>query len=124
MAAPNSGQLIVQQPFPEEQPLPGNPYDQNDSRIYEAYEQCLFSEAEANAENDRMGLMYARCLGYLISEAPDDNSRNVIADEILGCEADSVRMDGLAKLYIDHVVRLCESSLMVCICISCHAFSS
>ena len=122
MAAPNPGPLIVQLPFPEEQPLPANSYDQNDSRIYEAYEQCLLSEAEANAENDQMGLMYARCLGYLISEAPDDNSRNVIANEILGCEA--VGMDGLAKLYIDHVVRLCESSLMVCICISCHAFSS
>jgi hypothetical protein len=33
-------------------------------------------EAEANTENDRKGLMYARCLGYLISEAPDDDSRN------------------------------------------------
>ena len=113
MAAPNPGQLIVQLPFPEEQPLPENPYDQNDSRIYEAYEQCLLSEAEANAENDQMALMYARCLGYLISEAPDDNSRNVVANEILGCEADSVRMDALAKLYIYHVVRLCESPLMI-----------
>lgn len=113
MAAPNPGPLIVQPPFPEEQPLPGNPYDPNDTQIYEAYEQCLLSEAEANAENDWKGLMYARCLGYLISEAPDHNSRNVIVNEILGCEADSARMDALAKLYIDHVVRLCESPLMM-----------
>lgn len=76
------------------------------TQIYEAYEQCLFHEAEANAENERERLMNARCLGYLILEAPGDDSRNVIVNESLGCEADSARMDALAKLYIDHVVRL------------------
>ena len=65
--------LIPFQPFPQGQPLLPNPYHQLDQVNYhEAYNYCLQSEAEAGAGVTR--LMFARCPGYLILEAPTSTS--------------------------------------------------
>jgi hypothetical protein len=95
--------------FPRKQPLPPNPYDQlTDMPSFNSYRQCLLHEMEASATNNELRLIYARCLGYLISEAPTANARDVIGHEITECKADPEKMDKLADLYINHLLRLCE----------------
>jgi hypothetical protein len=96
-------------PFPRKQPLPPNPYDQlTDMPSFDSYRQCLLHEMEAIATNNKLRLIYARCLGYLISEAPTTSCRNVIVHEITECKADPNELDELADLYINHLLRLCE----------------
>jgi hypothetical protein len=93
--------------FPECQPLPENPFSvATDTPFHDAYEQCVLNEAGAST-NAKL-LMYARCLGYLILEAPDDNARNHISHEILRCNGDSDTMNSLAEFYIQRLFRLCE----------------
>jgi len=57
--------------------------------------------------------MYARCLGFLIIEAPDDDARDYISHEIMQCEGNGDRMNELAQLYINHLFRLCESLFLI-----------
>ena len=96
------------QPFPQRQPLLPNPYHQLDQVNYhEAYNHCLQCEAEAGTGVTR--LMFARCLGYLILEAPTSTGRDMISDEILECNGNRDDMEALARLYINHLLRLCES---------------
>ena len=95
------------QPFPQRRPLLPNPYHQLDQVNYhEAYNRCLQSEAEAGTTVTR--LMFARCLGYLILEAPTSAGRDMISDEILECKGNMDDMEALARLYINHLLRLCE----------------
>jgi len=99
---------ILLRPFPQWRPLLPNPYHQLDQVNYhEAYNHCLQSEAEAGATVTR--LMFARCLGYLILEAPTSAGRDMILDEILDCKGNRDDMEALAQLYIHHLLRLCES---------------
>ncbi|KAJ3515226.1 hypothetical protein NLJ89_g1890 [Agrocybe chaxingu] len=88
-----------------EQPLLPNPYiDVVQSAFYSAYDQCL--QAEQAAGSDSKLLVYARCLGYLIREAPNDEARRRVSEEILLCEGAPEPMNLLAQFYIDHLFRL------------------
>ena len=99
------------QPFPQRQPLLPNPYHQLDQVNYhEAYNRCLQSEAKAGATVNR--LMFARCLGYLILEAPTSAGRDMISDDILECKGNRDDMEALAQLYINHLLRLCELTFL------------
>lgn len=99
--------------FQADAPLPQNPFDEMDDALFhDAYYQCLQSEAEAGT--DKMGLVYARCLGYLILEAPDANGRRIIAREITECMANRELMVKLARFYINHLFRLCEFLVNIC----------
>ena len=102
---------IPLQPFPQRQPLLPNPYHQLDQVNYhEAYKHCLQCEAEAGTTVTR--LMFARCLGYLILEAPTSAGRDMISDEILECKCNRDDMETLAQLYIHHLLRLCELTVL------------
>ena len=68
--------------------------------------QCIMMEAEAG--NDVDAQMLTRCLGYLITELPCEAGESV-ANEVVGCNADLEKMTDLAHLYIDNLIRLCES---------------
>ena len=88
------------------QPLPVNPYDPNtQGHLHEGYSQCVMMETEA--DGDEESLMLTRCLGYLILELPHD-AGELVAVEVIGCP-DFYDMEILAQLYIDHLIRLCES---------------
>ena len=63
---------------------------------------------EAEAGNDVEAQMLARCLGYLITELPREAGESV-ANEVVGCNADFENMADLAHLYINYLIRLCES---------------
>ena len=63
---------------------------------------------EADAGNDAKALMLARCLGFLMLELPHEPSE-VVANEIIACNASFEKMAELAELYINHLIRLCES---------------
>lgn len=99
-------------PFPRHQPLPSNPYPQDlNSEAHAAYNECLKCQDEAG--NGAELLIYARCLGFLIIEAPDDAARDYISHEIMRCEGNSDRMNALAQFYITHLFRLCGSLLII-----------
>ena len=99
----------AQQWFPQRVPLPPNPFNQGrETSFYEAYECCL--QDENRAGNDARLLMYSRCLGYLILEAPSPEARHIIANEIIDCVDQQSDLDGLAEFYISHVFRLCMLS--------------
>ena len=101
--------------FPERRPLPVNYYPQDsNSAIHDAYDHCL--RREHGAGNDSQLLMYARCLGYLITEAPDDDAREYIASEILTCMGDGEKMNELARFYMNHLFRLCELASWISSC--------
>ncbi|CAA7265206.1 unnamed protein product [Cyclocybe aegerita] len=105
MAALSSASSYNASAILQAQPLPPNPYiDVVQSALYNAYDQCL--QAEWAAGSDLKLLMYARCLGYLIHEAPDDEARCHVSEEILLCERDPESMNLLAQFYIDHLFRL------------------
>jgi hypothetical protein len=88
------------------QPLPVNPYDPNtEAPLYEGYTQCVMMETDAGGNGKK--LMLARCLGYLILELPHD-AGELVAIEIVACNANFYDMANLAHLYIDHLIRLCE----------------
>jgi hypothetical protein len=60
---------------------------------------------ESEAGGNRETLMLARCLEYLILELPHD-AGELVAIEVVECRADIYDM---SHLYIDHMIRLCES---------------
>jgi len=92
--------------FPQNRQLPINHYPQDsNTTVHDAYDHCLQCEHEAG--NDVQLLMYARCLGYLITEAPNDSARDYIAREILTCVGDGEKLNELARFYINHLFRLC-----------------
>jgi hypothetical protein len=68
-------------------------------------------QMEAIAGNDGRARMLARCLGYLILELSriSDEARDIVAHEVVACVADFEMMAELAQVYIDHLIRLCES---------------
>ena len=89
------------------QPLPLNPYNPNtEASLYDAFNQCILMEADAGNNAHRQ--MLARCLGYLILQLPQE-AKGIVANEIVVCYADFEKMAVLAQLYIDHLIRLCES---------------
>ena len=91
------------------QPLPLNPYNPNTQpSLHDAFDQCRQMEANALAGNDGEAQMLARCLGFLIQELPDDTGE-IVAHEVIDCYANFEKMAELARLYIDHLIRLCES---------------
>ncbi|CAA7265222.1 unnamed protein product [Cyclocybe aegerita] len=92
-------------PVPVRQPLPPNPYiEAIQPACHSAYDQCL--QAEQAAGGDSQFLMHARCLGYLIREAPDDEARCHVSEEILLCNGNPKSLNLLAKFYIEHLFRL------------------
>ena len=94
-------------PFPQVQPLPPNPYPQAlNPEAHAAYDQCLQNQVDAG--DDVKLLMYARCLGFLIIEAPSDEARDYLSSEITQCGGDVNKMNNLAKFYIENLFRLCE----------------
>jgi hypothetical protein len=96
-------------PFPTNQPLPPNPFHpENDVALHDAYQRCFDNEKEATLAGNTP-LIYARCLGYLLLELPDEG-RRVLAHEILEyVTQNSDNLDILGKLYVDHLIRLCMS---------------
>ncbi|KZP12565.1 hypothetical protein FIBSPDRAFT_754773, partial [Athelia psychrophila] len=58
-------------------------------------------------------LIYARLLGYLMLESPSDESRDYITYEIIRCDGDNDRMNRLAKLYQDHLLRPFEEERLM-----------
>jgi hypothetical protein len=88
------------------QPLPANPYNPNkEVPLHDAYSQCVMMETNAG---DEEALMLARCLGYLMLELPGEANK-VLANEVVACNANFELMATLSQLYIDHLIRLCES---------------
>jgi hypothetical protein len=65
-------------------------------------------EANAHAGNDGKAQMLVRCLGFLMLELPHE-ARETVANKVVGCSADFEKMAELAQMYIDHLIRLCES---------------
>jgi hypothetical protein len=105
MAAPNTQ---LPPPFPRNQPLPPNPFhSENDVALHDAYQCCFDNEMElTGAALAGPPLIYARCLGYLLLELPDEG-RRVVAHEILECRLQNSDVNMLGKLYVDHLIRLC-----------------
>ena len=85
-------------------PLPPNPYStMNNLEWHNAYSCCL------NIENGtRIQIMQARILGYAMIEAPIDEGRTNVSQDILGCNDDSDKLRGLADLYLSQLFRLCK----------------
>jgi hypothetical protein len=89
------------------QPLPLNPYNHiTEAPLHDAFGQCILMQADAG--NDGNALMLARCLGFLMLELPQ-NAKEIVANEIVLCYADFEKMADLAHIYINHLLRLCES---------------
>jgi hypothetical protein len=63
---------------------------------------------ESELAGDREALILSRCLGYLILELPREASE-MVASEVVGCNASFEEMATLSRFYIDHLIRLCES---------------
>ena len=106
------------QSFPQKVPLPPNSFDQvQNAPSYDAYKCCLEKEIEAG--NNPNLLMYARCLGYLLLEAPTTDAQDFLAHEIIECATHRTDMDMLAEFYISHLFRLC----MLFCAIWCFPFS-
>ena len=66
---------------------------------------------EAEAGYDVEAQMLARCLGYLITELPREAGESVAneVNEVVGSNSDFQKMADLAHLYINYIIRLCES---------------
>ena len=69
-----------------------------------AYRTCLQHEAQAETQVD---FMRARVLGYVIREAPNNESRDTICHDINSCHEYSAFCD-LANGYIRFLAQLCE----------------
>ncbi|KXN89770.1 hypothetical protein AN958_05310 [Leucoagaricus sp. SymC.cos] len=67
----------------------------------------MFDDGAAGA--DKVALVLARCLGYLIRELPAE-ANGVVANEVVACNADFEKMKSLSQLYIDHLIRLFRRS--------------
>jgi hypothetical protein len=94
---------------PPKKALPRNPFHPESlPDLHAAYAQCLVSENEARSEE---GLMYVRCLGYLLTEVPVTRGKHMVAKDIILCNGNKKAMDRLAQFYINHVIRLCESKV-------------
>jgi hypothetical protein len=105
---PISQKMATIPTVPAKQPLPLNPFHPgNLPDLHHAYNQCLTSESEAESEEE---VMYARCLGYLLIEVPTSRGKHMIAEDITLCNGDAKGMGRLAKLYINHIIRLCKSA--------------
>lgn len=74
----------------------------------EAYRLCLQHEAQAVTQVD---FMHSRVLGYLIREAPNDDSRDTVCHDISSCNGDDAFCD-LANGYIRFLAQLCESQIL------------
>jgi hypothetical protein len=90
--------------LPSNHPFGPNPYNAETHPSWNsAYDQCL----QLQTSNPQLAI-YARCLGYLLIEAIDDASRDYIAEEIVMCMDNDNSLEDLAKLYVNHIFRLCE----------------
>lgn len=72
-----------------------------------AYRACLQHEARATTQVD---FMRSRVLGYSIREAPNNESRDTLCQDINSCNEDNAFCD-LANGYIRFLAQLCESTL-------------
>ncbi|KAF5313466.1 hypothetical protein D9611_008612 [Ephemerocybe angulata] len=92
-------------------PLPPNPYRVTDQvDLHGAYNECLNHEREAmNSEGGDKEVINARCLGYLLLEAPCEEGRDSVAAQIIGCEGYQGRSN-LAVGYIEHMFRFFRGS--------------
>ena len=101
-------------------PLPPNPFHKDLHALFRAaYDQCLKHEEAAQLSKDgattkeqqekyAKGVVYGRCLGYFLTETPETNGKHMVADEITGCGGSREKMNQLAELYLNHIVRLCQ----------------
>ena len=94
--------------YPQCVPLPPNPFDQETETLnHDAYQWCLHYETEAGTV--WKSLMYYRCLGYLLLEAPSSAGQAFIADEIIECAKHPNDVGAeLAQFYINHLVNICQ----------------
>lgn len=89
-------------------PLPSNPYDAFSEKIWhDAYTQCLQIQP-FNTDIIDKNLVYARILGYLILEAPADEGRDYICNEILTCKNNKSKLHDFAELFMLTVNSICE----------------
>ena len=92
-------------------PLPSNLYE-GGTLLHVAYQKCLDLEAAAR-EIRQSGIpppVCARVLGQLMLQAPTDEGRANVANEISSCENNKALFE-LAQLYVNHFIRCCESFL-------------
>jgi hypothetical protein len=92
---------------PVKQPLPVHNFNMPTHSA--AYRKCLEAEGTVRVERD---LVFIRCLGYLLIEAPFNEGRHQIARDISGC-GDLEDMKQLGKMVVDHLIRLSESTFNV-----------
>lgn len=70
-----------------------------------AYKTCLQYEAQAKLHVDHIR---PRMLGYLIREAPYDESRDRICWEINSCNGENATLQDLADMYIQSLIQVCK----------------
>ena len=86
------------------QPLPLNSHNPNtEALLYDAFNQCVLMEADASNNGNAHRQMFARCLGYLILQLPQE-AKGIVANEIVVCYADFDKIVDLAQIYIDHLI--------------------
>lgn len=56
-----------------------------------------------------MDLILSRLLGYLLIEAPYEQSRDFVATEILECKANDEKLSELGLDYKNHLMQICTS---------------
>lgn len=95
------------------QPLTENPYDPNtEAPFHDAYSQCVMMETAGDRTEETV--MLARCLAYLMLELPGSEAREIVANEVVACHSDFDDMAALSRLYMDHLIRLCEFKFCQC----------
>lgn len=109
--------------LPRNQPLPLNPFDQNNEGcLHSAYNCCLKMEYEHLHCND-IFVIHARCLGYLITELPP-KGRKAVSEEILVCSNKEEELRKLSEYYINTLIRICEPPLHLTISSAVSPFQS
>ena len=79
--------------------------------IHAAYPIVLEFEQSARNHADPMRIIYARILGYLILEGPEDTARITVARDILACDGRGEdALASLGRLYFDYFIRPCKLS--------------
>jgi hypothetical protein len=81
--------------------LPQNPFHPSNLPVlHAAYDQCFARESEAGSDEK---LVYALCVGYLLTKSLLPEAKHMVSDDISLCNGDRKAMDRLVQLYINHV---------------------